>query len=182
MRIDFRELLGKRVLVVGEVGSGKTRLLARFLEFLVDSGCGPEVTLIDLAPSYGGVGRLVEEHTDAVRAIRYLKPDKIFPPRLLGRNREEVLKYAELNYGAAEKLFGKFAENPSKILLINDLTIYLHRGGVEELLELIGLAETFAATAYEGSMLEDDKGSGITARERRLLSRLKREMDIVLRL
>ena len=182
MRIDFREFLGKRVLVVGEVGSGKTKLLARFLEFLIGSGYGSEVTLIDLAPSYRGVGRLVEEHTDAVRAVRYLKPDKIFPPRLLGRDCEEVLKYAELNYRAAEKLFEEFAEKPSKILLINDLTIYLHRGEVERLLEIIGLAETFAATAYEGSVLEDDKGSGVTARERRLLSELKREMDIVLRL
>ena len=182
MDMDFQDFLGKRILIVGEVGSGKTRLLARFIDFLVGVGLESETTLIDLAPGHGDIGRLTEEYTGNVYRVRYLKPDRIFPPRTLGRSREEVLEYARRNYEAARRLFKKFLEEPTRILLVNDLTIYLHYGEIDDILKLMGSVETFAATAYEGVILSDDKGSGISVRERKLLDRLKREVDLVLSL
>lgn len=180
--MDFQKLLGKKTLIVGDVGSGKTRMLASFLNFLVESGFEREVTLIELAPRLEEVGRPLEAYTENVFRVRYLKPEKIFPPRLLGSTGEEVLSYAERNYREARRLLSIFSENPSKILLINDLTIFLHFGDPEEILEAIRVCRTFAATAYEGKVLGDDKGSGITMREKRALSRLKPEMDLVIKL
>lgn len=180
--LDFQGMLGKRTLIVGEAGSGKTRALTSFLDFLVERGFEREVTLIELAPGLEGIGRPLEAYTRNVFRVRYLKPKRIYPPRLLGRTAEEVLNYAERNYREAEELLSIFSASPSRILLINDLTIFLHFGSPEQVLEAIQACETFAATAYEGEVLRDDKGSGITMREKKALSRLKLEMDLVIRL
>ncbi len=182
MEADFADFLGRRILIVGEVASGKTKLLSEFLDYLVKRGFAAEVTLIEMSPSFVDVGRPVEEYTKSVGKVRYLKPSKIYPPRMLGRSKEDVLYYAEHNYRELKPLLSKFAENPSKILLIDDLTIFLHAGETEEILQVMEKCETFVATAYEGSALRDDKGSGITFREQRLLSELKNHVDRVIEL
>ena len=179
---DFSRLLGKRALIVGEIASGKTRLLSKFLDYLVERGYGFQITLIEMAPGFGGIGRLTEEYTGNVKKVNYLKPEKIYPPRTLGKTREEVLRYTEHNYRALKPLLQAFIDNPTEILLVNDLTIYLHAGEVEDVLRAVERCETFAATAYEGVRLQDDKGSGITFRERKAVSKLRKNMDLVVEL
>ena len=43
-------LLGKRTLIIGEVGSGKTALTAKIVLDLIAMGLGNEITVIDMAP------------------------------------------------------------------------------------------------------------------------------------
>ena len=178
----FERFIGKKTLIVGEVGSGKTLLLSRFLDQLVRSGLKDRVTVIEMAPNMEGVGGTVENYTRNVACVKYLKPWRIIPPRTMGKNREEVIRYARLNMLALKPLIEEYLRNPTEILLINDLTIYLHAGEVEDIIQLINISKTFTATAYEGEKLADDKGSGITDRERRSLDRLKGLVDEVLRL
>ena len=179
--INFEDFLGRRTLIVGDVGTGKTRLLSHFLDYLIEErGYEREVTLIEMAPAYKGIGAPVESYTKNVWKIRYLKPAKIFPPRILGRDSKEVLRYAEQNRVELEPLLWKFERDPTKILLINDLTIFLHAGDPEKIIRIIDLCETFAATAYEGERLKPDKESGITRREERALSVIKEHVDKVI--
>lgn len=180
--MNFDKLLSRRVLICGEVGVGKTKLLTSFLKFLIDRGLEGDVTIIDLAPEYGGIGRSVESYYPGVRGLRYMRPSKVYPPRLLGKDAHEVLHYAEMNLMEARRLLDNYARNPTRILLVNDLTIYLHAGDPDDILRLLDLCETFAATAYEGMALEDDKGSGVTAREKHGLSKIKEHMDIIVNL
>ena len=180
--MNFDKLLGRRVLICGEVGVGKTRLLTSFLRFLIDRGLGGDVTIIDLAPECGGVGRSVESYYLGVRGLRYMRPSRVYPPRLLGRDAHEVIHYAEMNLMEARRLLENYARSPTRILLVNDLTIYLHVGDPDDILRLLDLCETFVATAYEGMALEDDKGSGVTAREKHGLSRIKEYMDVIINL
>lgn len=180
--MNLDKLLNRRVLICGEVGVGKTRLLTSFLRFLVERGLEDEVTVIDLAPEYGGVGRSVESYYPGVRGLRYMRPSRVYPPRLLGRDAHEVLHYAEMNLLEARRPLEDYARSPTRILLVNDLTIYLHAGDPEDILRLLGLCETFAATAYEGASLEGDKGSGVTTREKHGLSRIKEHMDFIVNL
>ncbi|MEN2974032.1 MAG: hypothetical protein ABDH32_00440 [Candidatus Caldarchaeales archaeon] len=178
----MREFLDKKTLLSGEAGSGKTKFIVNFLKFLVDNGYGKDTTVIDMAPSkIYGIGGSMREYTDIVSNTRYLKPENIWPPRLLGKDRLEVLKYSEENMKSLTPLIDEYLSNPTSILLVNDLTIYLHAGDIEKILKLIDVPKTFMATAYEGVRLEDDKGSGITERERRLLNILKKKMDNVLK-
>lgn len=178
----MKEFLGKKTLLVGDVGSGKTSFLVEFLKYLVESNYSDDVTVIDMAPPRThGVGGAIRDYTDYVSRIRYLRLDKIWAPRLMGKNKEEVLRYAEENRTRIESLINIYLSNPSRILLVNDLTIYLHAGELDKIFELFNTAETFMATAYEGVRLEDDKNSGITERERKLLNILKEKVDIVKR-
>jgi GTPase SAR1 family protein len=180
--VNFDKLRGRRALICGEVGVGKTRLLTSFLRFLVDRGLGKDAMIIDLAPEYGDIGRSMESYYPEVRGLRYMRPSRVYPPRLLGRDGHDVLHYAEMNLLEARKLLEDYARSPTRILLVNDLTIYLHAGDLEDILRLLDLCETFAATAYEGAALEDDKGSGVTAREKHGLSRIKEHMDFIVNL
>ena len=178
----FERFIGRKIIIVGEIGSGKTLLLSRFLDRLVRSGLKDKVTVIEMAPNMGEVGGTIENYTRNISSVRYLKPWKIIPPRMMGKSREEVLKYARSNMLALKPLIEEYLRNPTEILLINDLTIYLHAGKVEDIIQLINISKTFTATAYEGKRLADDKGSGITDRERESLNRLKELVDEVLTL
>ena len=178
----FERFIGRKIIIVGEIGSGKTLLLSRFLDQLVRSGLKDKVTVIEMAPNMGEVGGTIENYTRNISSVRYLKPWKIIPPRMMGKNREEVLKYARSNMLALKPLIEEYLRNPTEILLINDLTIYLHAGEVEDIIQLINISKTFTATAYEGKRLADDKGSGITDKERESLNRLKELVDEVLTL
>lgn len=176
-------VLGKRVLITGEVGVGKTRLTARLLEEIVEAVGGENVTAIDMAPTtVPGVGARLSAYTDAVKRIRYLAPPVVRAPRLEGRSAEEVLRLAEANRAAIEPLLELYLSSPTPVLVINDLTIYLHAGDVARVVRAMGAAETFLANAYGGTRLSDDKGSGLSERERRLLELLSKLVDLVVKL
>ncbi len=185
MRQDFEieRLLGRKTLIVGEVGSGKSHLLARILEKMVESLDPKEITVIDMAPfRHLGIGGKLRDLTESVNRVRYLTDDGIVPPRLIGRDANEVVRHAERNASLIRALLLEYLKRPTRILLVNDLTIYLHKGDLVLLNEVIDAAETFVATCYEGERLSDDKGSGITAIERKRLDELKGRVDNVLEL
>jgi len=181
--VRARDVLGRRVLIVGESGTGKTALLARLLEELVEEGLAEGVTLIEMAPPrVGRFGGRVSDYTGAVSRVRYLFSERVYTPRLSGRTAQEVEELARRNAELLRPLLLRYIESPTPILLINDVTMYLHAGEPELLLRALSLSETFVGTAYEGRLLEDDKGSGVTRREREGLELLKRAVDLVVRL
>jgi hypothetical protein len=95
-----------------------------------------------------------------VNLVRYLTDDGIAPPRLAGRNATEVLKLAERNASLIKPLLLEFLKRPTRILLVNDLMIYLYAGDPSLLEGVLETTETFVATCYKGERLSDDKSSG----------------------
>ncbi len=182
MKIRLDEVLGKRTIVLGEAGKGKTKLLAHILTELIEKGYERDITVIDLAPDrIGEIGGKLDEYMN-VRRITYLKPEKIYAPRLQAKNREEAIRYAEHNLHESRKLLKQYQQNPTKILAINDITIHLHRGEVNEIIEAINKAETFIATAYKGKTLQENHGTGITKREEQQLNQLMKHMHKIIQL
>lgn len=180
-QLRAKDVIGKRVLVLGEAGSGKTALAARLLDELIELFNPEEITVIDMAPRrIGEVGGKLSAITDSTKKVRYLAPKRVYAPRLTGTSREQVLKYAELNRRVMEPLFNMFVRRPTQILILNDVTLYLHAGELETVLKSMRLAGTFLATAYRGSRLAEDRGSGISARENRLVKRLSTYMDQII--
>lgn len=181
---SFRRFIGKNVLVKGEVQTGKTRLLEDMLHEALSSNKKP-ISLIDMAPE-----RLAKGAFDAggrvsineMRGLRIYRPAIVFAPRLQGRCREEVLRMAEENGRQIGAILDLYLEEPTPILFINDLTLYLHAGDPGKLKRVIDTAETFIGNAYGGESIDDDCGSGITGRERRLLKELEAFMDKVITL
>jgi len=173
VQIEGKNIIGKKVLILGEVGSGKTRLASRLLKELMTLFDPEEITVIDLAPQrMGEVGGKISDYVDSIGKVRYLSPERVYTPRLTGTSREQVLKYAELNRRVMEPLFNEFVQRTTKILILNDITLYLHAGKLETVLKCMRLAETFLATGYYGCKLAEDRGSGISVREKQLIEKL----------
>ncbi len=181
--LSFKGLIGSKVLILGESGSGKTAVLARLLEEAVSLEFANSITLIDFAPArYGNIGGKVTDYTGIAGKARYLTDHDIKPPRVIGKSREEVLRLADHNMKIGKLMLKDYEKSPAATLMINDLTIYLHSGDLGDVLRCIEMASTFIATAYSGTRLSDDKGSGVTERETRLVEELAKTMDKVVRL
>lgn len=178
---DFKDLIGKKTLIKGDVGKGKTRLTESLLLSAVKLLPAGHITVIDLAPQRRVVGELWVGGTISVpNEVKYLRPSKVWAPRLEGRTKDEVVALAQKNAEFIEAVFDFFARSPSPVLFINDLTLYFHAGSLERLLEVIKLADTFVGNGYEGRELRDDKGSGISEREALLLKKLESFMDVII--
>lgn len=181
--LSLRSVLGRKVLIVGEAGSGKSRILAGLVVEALVMGIGTEVTVIDMAPERsGGFGGKLREIDPRVSGVRYLTSDGVRGPRLTGRDADEVLSVARRNAELIGPLLLDYLSSPTPVLFVNDVTIYLHAGDPEVLTRVIDASQTFVGTAYEGTRLADDKGSGLTAVERERLDALKARVDVVLRL
>ncbi|KPV61586.1 MAG: hypothetical protein AOA65_2403 [Candidatus Bathyarchaeota archaeon BA1] len=182
VRLKVKDIVGRKVLVLGEASSGKTRLIARLLDQLTSLAEPCEITIIDMAPQrIGDIGGKLSDYTSSVNKVRNLSPRKVYAPRLTGTSREQVLEYAELNRKAIEPLLSQFIQKPTKFLIINDITLYLHSGDLEKILHCLTLAQTFLASGYHGRKLAEDRGAGISLRETQLIEMLAKRMDKIIR-
>lgn len=182
-QLKCKDILGKKALILGEVGSGKTRLAAQLLQELMMLVKPERITVIDLAPQrIGEIGGKLTEYVKINSRIRYLSPKNVFTPRLTGTSPEQILHYAELNRKSMEPLLNRFIQNATEVLVLNDTTLYLHSGKLETVLKCAALARTFLTTAYYGSKLARDLGTGISSRERQLTDKLASFMDLSVRL
>jgi len=174
-------LLGKRTLIIGEVGSGKTALTAKIVLDLIAMGLGNEITVIDMAPEkiFDIGGKLTNYLCKkCLENIRYFSA-KIIPPRLTSRNEEEALKYAIRNFKVLKPLLEKYIDNPTRILIVNDLSIYSHAGPFEDVDACIMEAETFLANSYFGKKI-NGKFPRIGFRERKFVIDLLKFMDKII--
>jgi hypothetical protein len=175
------EIIGKKILFLGDAGSGKTGLAAQILQELMKLVDPNQITIIDLAPKrIGKIGGKMTDYLD-MSSVRYVSPENVHTPRLAGTSRQQVLYYAELNRRVIKPLLKCFIQNATEVLVLNDVTLYLHLGKLENVLECVRLAKTFLGTAYYGSIFDDDLGTGISSRERQLTDRLATFMDSIVR-
>lgn len=184
--ISVREFLGKNTLIIGDVDVGKTKLTASIVDELLKKGYGNDITVIDLAPTsvtYRGiqVGGRIANYID-VDQVRYLSSDSIKAPRLSAKSRDELVDIIERNRQLAEFCLKEYLTSPTKILTINDLSIYLHAGKLDTVTGCISKSETFIGNAYYGDFLKNDLGTEISARERQLIDKLCQIMDKVISL
>jgi len=178
-----RDVIDKKVLILGEAGSGKTRLAAKLLQELMTLVNPEKITVVDLAPKkVGEIGGKLADYINLAGRVKYLSPKNVYAPRMAGASHEQVLQYAELNRKIMEPLLNKFIRSPTETLVINDVTLYFHSGELETVLKCARLAKTFLATAYYGSRLAEDLGTGISSKERQLTDKLATFMDLIVKI
>ncbi len=175
------ELLNKKTLIIGDVSSGKTLLTAYIIGEWVKSRSGLDITIIDLAPRYGSVGRGIDEYID-VGHLRYYSDAGFKAPRLMSRNKLELNKYIYDNYVKAMKLFKRFEEVPTGILVVNDLGIFLHYGDTDYLDSLFELPSTLLVNAYYGSRISRSFSHELDELERIRIERLFKIMDVLIKI
>jgi len=182
-KTSFHDLLGKRTLIYGDVGTGKTRLTVRLLEEAVKLGFAQKITIIDMAPKTTvvrgiRVGGRLSEATDVTEGLRYLAPRRVETPRLAARNGEELLGLVEKNRRRIRKLLEEYVEKPTPILFVNDISIYLQSEDFDTLASAICRASTLIANGYYGRALSNDYSTGVSALERSLMDKLAAMMDL----
>jgi len=165
-----------KLLIIGESGTGKTWITSRLVNTLADLGLADKITVIDMAPSYRGVGILMNVR----KGVRLLRPARVYAPRLMGKCCEEVWRYAELNASYIRPLIIEYLSKPTPVLVINDLTIYLHKGDPELLYKAIDKSLLFIGNAYYGEKLKDN--CGLWSWERKVVEELAEAVDAVWRL
>jgi hypothetical protein len=180
----FKDFVGKRVLFKGEAGTGKTLLMRRLLAEAALALPKGSITLIDLAPPARSLGDIriggPIETGGWIGRINNMQPAGLRAPRLEGATREVVLTIAQENAKKIDPMLDRYLEKPTKVLFINDLTIYFHQGNFGRISKVAMVAETFIGNAYEGELLKEDHGSGITEREHFFLEDFEELMDVVL--
>ncbi len=182
----FEEMQGRKMLALGESGSGKTRLMVSLLKEAAAIVEPEKITLLDFAPtarSVGGVGiggKIADIHK-GVHSLHHCSPS-IRAPRLEGRTREEVLSIAGQNASRTTRCLRAYLYSPTPVLFVNDLSLHLHAGDPNMLLDAISRSETFVGNAYQGSLLSNDRGSGVSERESRLLDYISLRLDFTVRL
>jgi hypothetical protein len=65
-----------------------------------------------------------------------------------------------------------FNENPTSVLIINDISIYLHIGSIVLLLTAINNSPTFFGNSYYGSSIKRDFANLFSRREKRRVENL----------
>jgi len=184
-KLSVNEILGRKVLIVGDVGTGKTALTVQILEKFVDLGLENDITIIDMAPktffiSGKRIGGKLDEYTNLVKKVKYLAPSVVYAPRLTSKGSQELLYLVKENLKNLDPLIDEYIRKPTKILIVNDLSIYFHAGDLSKILRCLSKAETFLANSYYGKTLKNDFNTGVSRRERDLVKKLMRYMDRII--
>ncbi len=174
--------LDRYTLVIGEVGRGKTRLTADFIKELIRLGYDDKLYIIDLAPNTKNVGARLSKYVYGFRNSIYRYSREIKAPRLEATDANVLREYTERNYRIALEFFNDFIKSNREILVVNDLSIFLHSGSVEELMDIVYHAKTFFGNSYYGESIVDYFGSGLDRSEKRKVIELSSYMDNVIKL
>ena len=162
------DVLGRRILITGDVNTGKTTVTKVILDMLCTSRLSPRIAVVDMAPEIpeavalergvlGVGGKLLSGDEDVLYLASPLRP-----PRLSARTEEEALLIAEENREKIEVMLEAFISSGRDILFVNDVSLYLHAGTTERLMRYMAAATTIVANGYYGEKL----GPGIvSARE-----------------
>ncbi len=176
-------IIRRKTAILGEVNTGKTALAAKLLQELKVTVNPEEITVIDFAPDkIGEVGGKIKDYVELDKKTRYLLPTRVYAPRLTGTSAEQIMRFAKLNAKNMGHLLDRFIKSKTRILVLNDVTLYFHFGELAKVMECVDLSETFLVTAYCGSKLAKDLGTGISGREKQMVEAMLKFMNLIVRI
>jgi hypothetical protein len=182
-KLSYKDCKGKHVLIIGDVGTGKTVISRSLLEEAAK--IEKQIRILDFAPPASAHGdRRVGGFLikNSLPGITHCKSHEINTPRLSAKTPQELVQLADENRVITENMLKTFVENPSSVLFINDVSIHLQSGELHDLLCAMNYAETAILNGYMGTFLRDDRGTGISMREHSLMKQLAGRMDKVITL
>jgi len=114
-------------------------------------GCGEDlIAVLDIAPERTqGVGGKMPLVPAERERILYLSP-QISPPRLWGKDEEEIQALAQENLRRIEGEFKKLQGRSLRTVVINDVSLYLQAGRAEDLILSLEKIPTLVMNGYYG--------------------------------
>lgn len=182
---NFESLIEHKTIIYGEINTGKTEYTAKFIQFLMEEKqINPmEISILDFAPKLmmikgRNIGGRIKNFYMKSKICNYLNlQGEIIPPRLNAKNREELYRNANHNYLITSKALESYIKKPTNILIINDISIYLHVGDEKLLLKSIKKCNTFFGNTYYGTSIRSDFESNFSIKERRTIENLLKKVE-----
>ncbi len=183
----IEELLGKHVLITGEVGSGKSILTASLIRDAQSLGHSREMAILDFAPepiSVGGrrIGGRITNHITPEKPVLYLAPQGLVAARLNSSSAEQLLEASRSNASKIDEALLIYLSSLRPITFVNDVTMYLLAGSLNRIYSLLEGSPTVVMNGYRGTLLASNHGTGVSTREAESLKRLAKRMDLVIEL
>jgi len=184
-KFNFNNCIGYKTLLYGEINTKKTYYTAKFIQFLVETkNFEPNnISILDFAPPLHIIkdmkvgGKVKDYYNGSIKCNNLYFKGEIIPPRLKSRNVKELYNIACDNYKKTYEILYLFKENPTPVLIINDISIYLHIGNRKLLLDSIRKVNTFFGNSYYGSSMKSDFTKFFNLREKRLVENLIKKIE-----
>ena len=185
LNLYFDDLINHSTLLYGETNTYKTYHTSEFVKFLLESKkVSPnEISILDFAPSLTKIedlkigGKIQDFYEQSGACKNLVIKGEIIPPRLKSRNKKELYQNARENFKKTSEILTIFNENPTSILIINDISIHLHGGSIKLLLNAINKSNTFFGNAYFGSSIKRGYATLFSLRERRKVKSLIKKVE-----
>jgi hypothetical protein len=185
LNLDYKKHIGHSTLLYGDTNTKKTIQTSKFVQFLLESKKIPskEISILDFAPNLTKVrnlkigGKIRDYYEDSAKCRNISFRGDIIPPRLNSRNKTELYQNACENFKKTSKILKSFNEQQTSILIINDISIYLHMGSLDLLLKAINNSSTFFGNSYYGSSIKKEFATLFSRREKRQVENLIKEVE-----
>ncbi len=184
-KFSFADCIGSHTILYGETDTKKTYYTAKFIQFLIETKMvnPKQISILDFAPPKESIknikigGKISDFYEKSLVCNNLNFEGEIIPPRLNSMNVEELYKIACKNFKKTYKILKIFNVDPTEILIINDISIYLHIGNKKMLIDSIKKSRTFFGNSYYGSSILNNFATHFNLREKRIVEYLVRKMD-----
>ena len=178
--LNFSNLIGQKTIIYGETNTGKTLYTANFVQFLLESKkIDPkEISILDFAPKLTYFndlkigGRVQDYFENSVKCNDIKFKGDIIPPRLNAKNRKEMYNNICLNFHKMNEIIEIYNSSPTPVLIINDISLFLHLGSNKYLINTINKSDTFFGNSYYGSSISSKFSKRISIKERKKVESL----------
>ncbi|MBY8990487.1 MAG: hypothetical protein KGD58_07005 [Candidatus Lokiarchaeota archaeon] len=185
LNLNFDNLVNHSTLLYGETNTYKTYQTSEFVKFLLESKHirSKEISILDFAPSLMEIknlkigGQIQDFYKQSSTCNNIIFKGDIIPPRLKSSNKTELYQYARENLKKTSEILNIFNGNPTPVLIINDISIYLHIGSIKLLLNAINKSNTFFGNTYFGSSIKRGYATLFSLRERRKVKSLINKVE-----
>jgi len=175
--IEPGDCLGRKLLIVGDVNTGKTTRTGTILEDFCRRGLGPRIAVLDLAPHIPPAIAAAHGLTGVGGALKLpggcdllAIHEQLQAPRLTSASEAEAIAKAAGNKALVDAAVQRVVASGRGILFINDISMYLQAGTADELAPQLARADTVVANGYFGQRLG---GGELTRHERTQMERLR---------
>jgi len=184
-KLSFDDFIGAHTILYGEANTKKTYYTAKFVQYLTDiKKINPkEISILDFAPKLSNIrglkigGKIEDFFPQSIICNNILFEGEIIPPRLNANNKNELHQYAQMNYEKTFEILEIFNEEPTSILIINDISIYLQLGDKKYILDTIKQASTFFGNTYYGSSIKRNFAKLFSKNEKRSVKFLLKRVE-----
>ena len=179
-KIDFSTLNGYHTLIYGETNTGKTFYTAKFIKFLLETKNIPpkDISILDFAPKLAYFnnlkigGRIQDYYENSVKCNNINFKGEIIPPRLNAKNKNEMYLNICNNFNKIYEIIEIYNSSPTPVLIINDISLFLHLGSNKYLINTINKSDTFFGNSYYGSSISSKFSKLISIKEKRKVESL----------